>query len=723
MTTAEDQSFVPKDNVSLNLGKTTIYVYPHISEEMSATEKAYSFLVNKSALESADVSPKVRLQSFSDLTGTTSLIGILQARHVDFALAFIKRAQSFTVRSYHGPNGLIIPNCTQDDGTLKLTDNQTQGNRRPEDIQYVKIACDVVFTDLTPDNTQPYPFTFFVRLEMDTRTVLNSTGNDVQLTTFFGPTDWATSNDQAVLDAIWDHPKSLRKPFYLIPPAIVDANADAQIRIKECVDALEALTLIAAWDDCSKKIFAQICPNFASDPAAIIQSIHQVSFDATTPDKKIILSVSQYFNAIQRLTSFLPKSSDWSIDVTQHFLSHLIIDVRDQMKGQGHTYDPASASRAPFNQISALQTAFSAAVLAETNLQRVRNIAQQEVKSTHAFHTSIASHMSIAEKTMQRHQVRECWGCGSPDHVYSDRSGTVFCPRASKPEVKAKFDATRKEFQDRRKARNKKTVDKRKSNSLLSTFLQDVDMEQLKAFVSTKKAKTVDSSKKLEFLTLPTFLCLPTDLASKPLLPISVDTNLPHFLLDIGQPDADPTFKLSVAYNTCAVLCVGWSGFHLAVAKAFPHLVKSLTWAQDKYTPLTLSGIVSNEDDKAKTDSRLVTTLPAVIEYYMPHTSKQGHPTSFKVAIGDNVAVNTLLGMSMIRPAKFSLDLEDDVIDSGILDTEPFPVTFKQTNRSMPNLASVTDLNAHSLATTLDFPHVSLETIHSCITQAFPLSA
>ena len=78
MTTAEDQSFVPKDNVSLNLGKTTIYVYPHISEEMSATEKAYSFLVNKSALESADVSPKVRLQSFSDLTGPTSLIGILQ---------------------------------------------------------------------------------------------------------------------------------------------------------------------------------------------------------------------------------------------------------------------------------------------------------------------------------------------------------------------------------------------------------------------------------------------------------------------------------------------------------------------------------------------------------------------------------------------------------------------------------------------------------------------
>jgi hypothetical protein len=79
------------------------------------------------------------------------------------------------------------------------------------------------------------------------------------------------------------------------PPSIIDAKADAQIRIKECVDALETLTLTAAWDDILTKIFAQICPKFVDDPAAIIQSIHQVSYDTTTPDKKILLSVSQYF--------------------------------------------------------------------------------------------------------------------------------------------------------------------------------------------------------------------------------------------------------------------------------------------------------------------------------------------------------------------------------------------------------------------------------------------
>jgi hypothetical protein len=81
MKSSDLQSFVPKDNVDLNLGKTTIYLYPHILEEMSNNEKAYSFLVNKSVLELAEVSPKVRLKSFSNLTGTTSLVGILQARH------------------------------------------------------------------------------------------------------------------------------------------------------------------------------------------------------------------------------------------------------------------------------------------------------------------------------------------------------------------------------------------------------------------------------------------------------------------------------------------------------------------------------------------------------------------------------------------------------------------------------------------------------------------
>jgi hypothetical protein len=64
------------------------------------------------------------------------LASILQApRHINHALAFIRWAQSFTVRSYHSSNRPIIPSCNQADGTLHLTDSQTNSNGRPANIQ------------------------------------------------------------------------------------------------------------------------------------------------------------------------------------------------------------------------------------------------------------------------------------------------------------------------------------------------------------------------------------------------------------------------------------------------------------------------------------------------------------------------------------------------------------------------------------------------------------
>jgi hypothetical protein len=178
-----------------------------------------------------------------------------------------------------------------------------------------------------------------------------------------------------------------------------------------------------------------------------------------------------------------------------------------------------------------------------------------------------------------------------------DRSGTIFCPCTTEPKIKAKFDATRKDFQEHRKARAKKTTEKRKSSkisTILSTLLQDDDqLEQLKVLLTSKKAKTTPLTSQ-EFITFPTFLYLPrTDLASKPILPISVDTNLPHFLLPTRQPKSETAFRISVAYATYAVLNIGWVGFHLAMAIQYPHLAKSLIWAKDQYTPLIRSPVLS----------------------------------------------------------------------------------------------------------------------------------
>jgi hypothetical protein len=103
-------------------------------------------------------------------------------------------------------------------------------------------------------------------LNSEALAVTNSTGADVMLNTFHSAGDWATNYDQDTLNAeIWNHPRSLIKPFALHPPKIEDVNADAVIAISSF--DLKKHALEAAWLTICTKIFQQICPNIIEDPA------------------------------------------------------------------------------------------------------------------------------------------------------------------------------------------------------------------------------------------------------------------------------------------------------------------------------------------------------------------------------------------------------------------------------------------------------------------------
>eukprot|EP00978_Attheya_sp_CCMP212_P024649 scaffold77809_cov32-Attheya_sp.AAC.1 len=108
---------------------------------------------------------------------------------------------------------------------------------------------------------------------------------------------------------------------------------------------------------------------------------------------------------------------------------------------------------------------------------------------------------------------------------------------------------------------------------------------------------------------------------AKELLPITIDPMLPHFMIGVGPVGQSPLISLLAAYDTAAVANIGWSDFHLAFAKKFPSAVKSITWAKDKYTPLVLSGVVT-DDDKVETGG--IMHIPPS-GYRIPHAlSEQG---------------------------------------------------------------------------------------------------
>lgn len=189
--------------------------------------------------------------------------------------------------------------------------------------------------------------------------------------------------------------------------------------------------------------------------------------------------------------------------------------------------------------------------------------------------------------------------------------------------------------------------------------------------------------------------------------------------MPIGPTLTSAVFSLLVAYHTCAVCNVGWLPFHLIIAEKFPQLVKSLVYCADKYAPLTLSGIVTENKD-GTSNIKPTATLPAVIEYWLPYKTRKGHRTTLKIALGKLVSVNTIMGMPMIGPAQLSLDLKDNVVESGVLDCEPFPVTYRPTSQSKPDFKHVNSDNTKLLLSEIatidgiDFVHIQKADAIAC---------
>ena len=54
--------------------------------------------------------------------------------------------------------------------------------------------------------------------------------------------------------------------------------------------------------------------------------------------------------------------------------------------------------------------------------------------------------------------------------------------------------------------------------------------------------------------------------------------------------------------------------------------------------------------------------------------------------MGKHVSVNCILGMSFVNSAKLVIDTSDGVIESKLLEVNPFQITYKTPSKSSPNL-------------------------------------
>jgi hypothetical protein len=161
-------------------------------------------------------------------------------------------------------------------------------------------------------------------------------------------------------------------------------------------------------------------------------------------------------------------------------------------------------------------------------------------------------------------------------------------------------------------------------------------------------------------------------------MPISIQSNLPHIVLQFGSDLDSPNCpSIRCAVDSCAALTTGNFHFFASVAKRYPHCVSKIYTPED-YAPIVLSGIVSSDA------ASITTELEVGFLFHLPYRTRVGDSSSLMVATGPNVSVNTIIGLPFMKATGMIMDLVDEVVECKYLDCPPFPVDFRRTTNHVP---------------------------------------
>jgi hypothetical protein len=555
---------------------------------------------------------------------------------------------------------------------------------------------------------------------MVNQAVQDNNGQLVDLNTWHIDANW-TAGDQAVFDDIVGGNANRAYPFDLSSSTIDDASAGAVII--SLADDLADIAYETSWQYITDAMYKQVSPGIQADPALIIQNIAQVSRPSGA-SVDTVLSVEEYFTQLQSMTMFLDADT-FQMDVVHHFVGHLKKEIRTEMESNGYRYNSlVTGARQANRQMQNLQLAYEAAIVAEKKHMTIRAMTL-EVVSGHAFHNKVQTHASIAEKTFEQYgpgTVTErktgCWGCYGEDHSYAGRNGVITCPNKDKPGVKERAEQARRDYNTRvkisRKKKRKQAAQAKGNNAAATTpaasaaaapaaehAFNGLTKAQLIAVLLSSNKEETTNEKRSKTIAFTVAVLISTN-AAKKMLPIAVDSNLPHCNLALGTVQTTVTMgdsrspaefeelgiAISTLFDTGSAINIGKMEFHLSLAKRFPSAVKALIWAKDEYSAIVLSGIIGVGDGNGQSLTPTA-LLQAVIIYILPYLTVDGYQTTIAFALGKEVSVNSIIGMPFIRSAKLSLDMNDEVIQSGVLATEPFPVTFKRTTNSLPDFSSL----------------------------------
>ena len=129
--------------------------------------------------------------------------------------------------------------------------------------------------------------------------------------------------------------------------------------------------------------------------------------------------------------------------------------------------------------------------------------------------------------------------------------------------------------------------------------------------------------------------------------PINTNNELPYVVWKLGSDPTNSNASIKVHTDSCASLNVGNELCHFWLMTKFPSVVESYTRFDDiqGWEKIRLTVATKNPENGINTSLGHSGALTSIVRYRTPFTLRNGQPYILSIALGRDVAVNTILGI------------------------------------------------------------------------------
>jgi hypothetical protein len=351
-------------------------------------------------------------------------------------------------------------NGRQPGDSLPLQDGPVIDCRKA--IKFVRVQLNLNYAALTnvnPTGPTVLRATYYIKLPLHLRALVNGNGMHYSITTFIGPGDLQTLSPPEVRAQILDlmiqgDPLDLLPPSFNVRSAWTDSIA-LQMEIDQKILRIASPTICNI-------LFTELCPGYSSQPHTTLEHICQVHTDAA--GNQVVITVQAYFQQLMSAAHPFSSQRSFPVSVCQRFMDGL--DPR-LLAGFCHCFPDHSIIQAldGSHQRRTLQLMLKAAQQAEDAFTLMQCIARDAIGLSQAFpvigHATGSNQAlalpSQAETTLSRYSPRggcstksaagqgtrtarplACYGCGGlhPWLEYQQGSYVIICPNQNNPGIK-----------------------------------------------------------------------------------------------------------------------------------------------------------------------------------------------------------------------------------------------------------------------------------------------